>query len=53
MQDKLTHREWLIAEIESELSISHDLSAWTTAELQDMYDTLVGSMHNGIIWFAN
>ena len=50
MQDKLTHRAWLIAEIESETSITHDWDAWTTNELQDTYDTLIGSMYNGITW---
>ena len=44
------NREWLIAEIESELGNPIDLSAWSTSELEDMYDNLVGSMYNSIIW---
>ena len=44
------NREWLIAEIESELGNPIDLSAWDTRELEDMYNNLVGSMYNGIIW---
>ncbi len=44
------NREWLIAEIESELGNTIDLSAWSTSELEDMHNTLVGSMYNSIIW---
>ena len=44
------NREWLIAEIESELGNPIDLSAWSTSELEGMYNNLVGSMYNGIIW---
>ena len=44
------NREWLIAEIESELGNPIDLDAWSTSELEDMYNNLVGSMYNSIIW---
>ena len=44
------NREWLIAEIESEFGCTFDLDAWSTSELEDMYDTLIGSMYNGIYW---
>ena len=39
------NREWLIAEIESELgNIGLDLDAWSTSELEDMYNNLMGSL---------
>ena len=50
MSYESSNREWLIAEIESELGNPIDLSAWDTRELEDMYNNLVGSMYNGIIW---
>lgn len=50
MDYRLPHRRRLIAQIESEIGRPMDLDAWTTSELEDMYDNLVGSMYNGIIW---
>jgi hypothetical protein len=50
MSYKSPNREWLIAEIESELGFPIDLGAWSTSELEDMYNNLVGSMYNGINW---
>jgi hypothetical protein len=50
MSYESSNREWLMAEIESELGNPIDLDAWSTSELEDMYNTLVGSMYNGIIW---
>jgi hypothetical protein len=50
MNYKSSNREWLIAEIESELGSPMDLDAWSTSELEDMYDNLIGSMYNGIMW---
>jgi hypothetical protein len=50
MSYESSNREWLMAEIESELGNPIDLDAWSTSELADMYNTLVGSMYNGIIW---
>jgi len=40
-------REWLIAEIESELGnpfTPFDLDAWTTSDLENMYNSIIGSM---------
>jgi hypothetical protein len=50
MSYESSNREWLMAEIESELGNPIDLDAWSTSELEDMYNTLVGSMYNGIMW---
>jgi len=50
MSYQSSNREWLIAEIESELGNPIDLDAWSTSELEDMYNNLVGSMYNGIMW---
>ena len=50
MEYQSPNREWLIAEIESEFGCTFDLGAWSTSELEDMYDTLIGSMYNGIYW---
>jgi hypothetical protein len=50
MEYQSSNREWLMAEIESELGNPIDLDAWSTSELQHMYDILVGSMYNGIMW---
>jgi hypothetical protein len=50
MSYESSNREWLMAEIESELGNPIDLDAWSTSELADMYNTLVGSMYNGIMW---
>ena len=50
MDHKWQQRKRLIAQIESEIGRPMDLDAWTTSELEDMYDNLVGSMYNGIIW---
>ena len=50
MSYESSNREWLLAEIESELGNPIDLSAWSTSELEDMYNNLVGSMYNGIMW---
>ena len=50
MSYESSNREWLIAEIESELGNPINLGAWSTSELEDMYNNLVGSMYNGIIW---
>jgi hypothetical protein len=39
-------REWLIAEIESELSngfAPFDLDAWTIQDLENMYNSIIGS----------
>ena len=46
MQHQSPNREWLIAEIESELQdyFMIDLDAWDTRELEDMYNNLIGSM---------
>jgi len=40
----------LVAEIEAELQMKLDVAEWTTEQIQDMYDTLAGSMYNGIKW---
>ena len=40
----------LVAELEAELQMKLDLAEWTTEQIEDMYDTLVGSMYNGIKW---
>ena len=50
MEYQSSNREWLIAEIESELGCTFDLDAWSTSELEDMHNNLVGSMYNGINW---
>ena len=50
MDYELSHRRRLIARIESEIGRPMDLDAWTTSELEDIYDNLVGSMYNSIIW---
>ena len=53
MSYESSNREWLIAEIEkrtgwvitaSELGNPIDLDAWSTSELEDMYNNLIGSM---------
>ena len=44
MEYQSSNREWLIAEIESELGNPIDLYAWTTSELEDMYNNLIGSL---------
>ena len=39
-------REWLIAEIESELGnpfAPFDLDAWTAQDLENMYNSIIGS----------
>jgi hypothetical protein len=40
----------LVTELEAELQMKLDVAEWTTEQIQDMYDTLVGSMYNGIKW---
>jgi len=40
----------LVEELETELQMKLDVAEWTTEQIQDMYDTLVGSMYNGIKW---
>ena len=40
----------LVTELETELQMKLDVAEWTTEQIQDMYDTLVGSMYNGIKW---
>ncbi|MCP4632931.1 MAG: hypothetical protein GY855_08385 [candidate division Zixibacteria bacterium] len=40
----------LVAELEAELQMKLDTAQWTTEQIQDMYDTLIGSMYNGINW---
>lgn len=40
----------LVTELEAELQMELDLAEWTAEEIQSMYDTLVGSMYNGIKW---
>jgi hypothetical protein len=40
----------LVEELEAELQMKLDVAEWTTEQIQDMYDTLVGSMYNGIKW---
>jgi hypothetical protein len=45
MSYQSSNREWLIAEIESEHgNTGLDLDAWSTSELEDMYNNLIGSM---------
>ena len=40
----------LVTELEAELQMKLDVAEWTTEQIQDMYDTFVGSMYNGIKW---
>ena len=40
----------LVEELEAELQMKLDVAEWATEQIQDMYDTLVGSMYNGIKW---
>jgi hypothetical protein len=40
----------LVAELEAELQMKLDIAQWTTEQIQDMYDTFIGSMYNGINW---
>ncbi len=40
----------LVAELEADLQMKLDTAQWTTEQIQDMYDTLIGTMYNGINW---
>jgi len=42
-------QQW-VEELEAELQMKLDVAEWTTEQIQDMHDTLVGSMYNGIKW---
>jgi hypothetical protein len=51
MKERSPRCEWLITEIESELGmIGLGLEDWTESELEGLYDNLIGSMYNGIMW---
>lgn len=45
-----TNRQYLIDQIEEELGMTIDAWDWSDDEIQDMYNSLIGSMYNGIIW---
>ncbi len=45
-----TNRSIMIDHIEEELGMIIDAWEWSDREIQDMYDTLIGSMYNGIYW---
>ncbi len=45
-----TNRSIMIDHIEEELGMTIDAWEWSDQEIQDMYDTLIGSMYNGIYW---
>ena len=45
-----TNRSIMIDHIEEELGMTIDAWEWSDREIEDMYDTLIGSMYNGIYW---
>ena len=45
-----TNRQYLVDQIEEELGMTIDSWEWSDREIQDMYDSLIGSMYNGITW---
>ena len=51
MSYKSSNREWLLNEIEAFFGneLEMDLNTWSTRDLEVMYDTLIGSMYNGIM----
>ena len=46
----ITNRQYMVDQIEEELGMTIDSWEWSDREIQDMYDTLIGSMYNGIYW---